>query len=357
MQRGRQLRIWLGRLVVVALAVIGTVIAIDAFRAGGSQTERPAAAPRPELVGPDVPQPGALAGTLTVAAGDACRLQTVGLADASLGPEGTRTSCGLWAAPAGDLAVVTRGHNGLWSELWLTRLGESPRLLRELGFVQGAPSWSPDGQRVAWCAPEATTTVLTVATGSRTTVAGCRPALTADGVLTRPDEPITGRMLLDGKPILGTHDLNRPFRLPDATIDVLGFDASTDGLLAVAVASFSDTLPRAVLELWRGHMLEGSVSLPLLVVPGRGVLGELVRFSPNGREIVVGFPGGVIELLVVDTDRHRIVLGPGPSRGFTWSPDGTWLARSTGTEIVIAGTERSEATYVLPLEVSALAWR
>ena len=323
----------------------------------GGETKRPAAAPKPQLAGPGVPQPGSLAGTLTFAAGAACRLQTVSLDDASLGEEGPRSTCDLWAAPTGRLAAVTRGHHGLWDELWLARLGDPPELLRELGFVQGDPSWSPDGEQLAWCGPDGTTTVLTLETDRRRSVRGCRPALGNDSVLTRPDEPVADSVLEEGRAILGPLDLNGPFRLPDARIDVLGFDRAPDGLLAVAVASFSDTFPRAVLELWREETLVGAVSLPLLVVPGRGVLGELVRFSPTGREIAVGFPRSAIELLVVDAPRRRIALELVPVSGFAWSPDGAWFARSTGDEIVIAGAERSEAAYVLPLEATGLAWR
>lgn len=351
------LRLWGGRLALLGVVAIAVAVGIDAVRGSGDEAARPVAAPRPELVGPSVPQPGVLDGTLTVAAGETCRLETVGLADASLGREGPRTACDLWAAPRGTLAAVTRGHNGLWNELWLARLGDSPRLLQELGFVQGDPSWSPGGKQLAWCGPEGTTTVLTVATGQERIVRGCRPALTAEGVLTRPSSPIASKVLLDGRAILDQLDLTRPFRVPDATIDVLGFDRSLDGLLAVAVVTFDDTMPRAVLELWRGRTLEGSLALPLLVVPGRGVLGELVRFSPTGGEVVVGFAGAAIQLLVVDALRRRIALEPTPSSGFAWSPDGAWLARSTGTEIVISGAERSEAVYVLPLEAWGLAWR
>ncbi len=340
------------------MSAIAIAVGIDAlFGDGGDVPTERAAAPKPELVGPAVPGPGTLAGTLTVTAGDGCRLQTVTLADASLGDEGPKTACDLWAAPTGTLAAVTRGHHGLWNELWLARLGDPPKMLEELGFVQGDPIWSSDGARLAWCDPDAQTTVLTVATGERSTIRGCRPAFGGKGILTRPDDPVAGRLLLDGETLLGPFDLNRPFRLPNAPIDVLGFDESADGLLAVAVVSFGDTLPRAVLELWRGRTLEGSISLPLLVVPGRGVLGELVRFSPTGREVVVGFPGAAIELLIVDAGRRRISLELVPSSGFAWSPDGAWLARSTRGEIVIAGAERSEAAYVLPLAASDLAWR
>ena len=122
------------------------------------------------------------------------------------------------------------------------------------------------------------------------------------------------------------------------------------------MVSFGDTLPRAVLELWRGRTLEGSISLPLLVVPGRGVLGELVRFSPTGREVVVGFPGAAIELLIVDAERRRISLELVPSSGFAWSPDGAW-SHARPAERSIAGAERSEEAHVLPLAASDLAWR
>ena len=99
------IRVWGSRLAIVAVSAIAIAVGIDALFGDGRDvpTER-AAAPKPELVGPAVPEPGTLAGTLTVTAGDGCRLQTVTLADASLGNEGPKTACDLWAAPAGRLA-------------------------------------------------------------------------------------------------------------------------------------------------------------------------------------------------------------------------------------------------------------
>ena len=356
--RPRGFGTWAWRLAIVALAGLGIAIVIDAL--GGGKESEPTTRPAPRverITGPNVPQPAVLKGTLYIAAGDRCRLTAIDLREVTQGDPGPETSCGLWAAPTGGLAAVTRApRDDRAEELWLVELADPPRLLRRVGLVVGDPSWSADGKRLAWCTLGGSTVVLEVQTGSRTHVRGCRPKLTPNGILTRPDEPLASRLLEGGTARLDRSELTRPFREPASRIDVLGFDASGDGLLAVTVAEFPDTLPRAWLELWRGHTLLDSLVLPLAAVPGPGFLSELVRFSPSGQEIAVGLARGTFELLVVDAQTHRLRLEPSLTKGFTWSPDGTWLVRSTGSELVFSGAERSEHVYAFPLAAFALAW-
>jgi len=253
---------------------------------------------------------------------------------------------------------VTREPGERTEQLWLVELGDPPKLARQIGLVVGDPSWSTDGRRLAWCTTSGTSVVLTVATGSRSRVRGCRPKLTAGGALTRPDRPLASQLLLDGEVLLDRSDLARPIADPGAAIDVLGFDAAATGLLAVSVAEFGhDDLPRAWFELWRGKTLVDSFVLPLAVVPGTGVLGELMQFSPSGQEIAVGLARGTFELLVVDARTHRLRLEPSRTSGFAWSPDGAWLVRSIRGELVFSGAERSERVYAIPFDASALGWR
>jgi len=356
--RGR-LGAWAWRLAIVALAALGIAVVVDAL--GGGKGSEPAAHPAPRLeriTGPNVPQPAALEGTLYIAEGDDCRLTAIDLQQITQGDPGPETSCGLWTAPAGRLAAVTRAaHDDQTEELWLVELADPPRLLRRVGPLAGDPSWAADGKRLAWCTPDGSTVVLEVATGSRTHVRGCRPKLTPEGILTRPNEPLAFQLLEGGVARLDRSELARPFRDPGSHIDVLGFDASADGLLAVAVAEFTDPRPRAWLELWRGHTLLGAFVLPIAAVPGPGFLDELVRFSPSGQEIAIGLARGTFELLVVDAQTHRLRLEPSLTKAFTWSPDGAWLVRSTGSEIVFSSAERSERVYTVPLAAFALAWR
>jgi hypothetical protein len=140
-----------------------------------------------------------------------CRLREVDLADAALGPEGPPTLCALWAAQSDGFVVVParrRAGTPDTAELWLARFRDRPKLLRPLAVARGTPSWSPEPRRLAWCRPDGTTAVLTLASGRRRLLPGCRPRFTPAGtVLTRPDQPLVGRVLQDGRAVLKERDL------------------------------------------------------------------------------------------------------------------------------------------------------
>jgi hypothetical protein len=352
---GAVLRVWGGRLAVVAVLGVGITVAVDALmhREDG-QHERAAPRPTHALGGPNVPSPTALHGTLYLAVGDTCRLQAINLAAVAAGMKGRATTCGLWVAPKGNLVAFSRDRRGQSYELWLARLGNPPAPIRRLGLAEGRPSWSDDGSRLAWCGPDESTVILDIARGTQRSIEGCRPAFTRLGVLTRR----AGEILRNGTVLIGRYDLGQPFRGMNAAVDVLGYDAARNGLVAVAVASSGRLFSRAALELWREQTLKGIIELPVSVTLGDGGgVSELVRFSPTGQEVVVGLPGGLFGLLVVDIRTRRITLMANNARAFVWSPDGAWLARSTGNAIVFSGSERSEPTYALPLEAWGIAWR
>ena len=352
-------RAWTGWLLGACVLAVAGVAAADAVRGGGTRAPAPstsADARGAPVSGPLVPQPGLLAGSLTVAAGESCGLARLDLESVVLHETGA-TSCDLWAAPDGELALVSVARRGSRYELWLAELGDSPRLIRPLGPARGEPSWASDATRVAWCTPGGTTRVLDLASGRERAVVGCMPRFAADGsVLTRRDRSVGPGVLRDGRLALDEEDLARGFATATGRIDVLGLAQGADGLLAVAVARLGRSSAEAAVELWRDGRLVASHALPLRVVPGIGAFGELLRFSPTGDELAVGFSRPAFGLMVLDLRSGRVVRDMTPTRGFAWSPDGRWLAAATRDEILIMGAVREEATYVLPLAVSALAW-
>jgi hypothetical protein len=341
---------------VLAVAI---TVAVDAVRGGGDRAPGSEPAPAHRSVrGPDVPQPDALPGTLTVLTTDGCRLQTLDLRSLTLGAPGPETSCDLWPSPNGKRALVSRDRRGGAYELWLAQLGEAPRLLRRLGIARGDPSWSPDGRRAAWCTSSGRSQVLELASGRTITIAGCRPRVLTDGsVLTLSGGAGSSLLLRNGLPLLPRRALLTGFGAPEPeSVDVLGFDQRDDGLLALAVAGIGDERPSIVLELWRGTTFQSATPLPLRVVPGAGALGELLRFSPSGEELAVGFARSTFGVMVLDVSSRQVVREPTTARGFAWSPDGRWLAIATRERIEVSGALRAETAYVIPLAGSALAW-
>jgi WD40 repeat protein len=350
-------------LVLASIAVLAGAAANDALRRGDSPKDASEPPKKFVLTGPNVPAPGALTGTLVFASQAGCRPRALELETVSLGEEGPSLECGLWVPANGELAAVSlRSELGMrGSQVALLHLGEPPRLARELGTVRGEPSWSEDGRRLAWCTAASDTVVLDVHTGARDRVAGCRPTIAPDGsVLTRPAQLLTPTLLRDSEVELGLEAFLQPFPPDsDGPLDVIGYDARQDGLLAVVTVRFeSGRLPRRILQLWRGDRLERAIELPELNLPaGYGRLGDRVEFDPSGREVAVAFPGAGKQMVIVDVESGRIVLKPTSQHGFSWSPDGTWLAVSTGDEIRILGPRRTEPAYVLPLGAASLAWR
>jgi hypothetical protein len=356
------MRTWL---VVGAVAVVLAVAAADALRdATGHRPDAradPGATHAPGESDPGLPPPGALPGRVYFERLDDCALEALDLASMKRVPGLLETRCGLWISPDGASAIVAldRPMRLASREIWFARLGASPVLVRRIGRAAGGVSWSPDGARVAWCRSDGQTVALSLRDRRREHIPGCRPVFAEDGsVLTRPDAPLTGRLLRDGELLLDEAELERGFdRSRPGIIDVLGYEMRADGLLAVAVVRFSGAAPEVVLELWRGKTLEASIPLPLLGSPaGSGRFGEVVRFSPSGGEVAVAFPGAGVRLVLVDVVTGRLVLPPTSQHGTAWSPDGVWFALSTGEEILVYGPGRSAPVYRLPLGAWTIAW-
>jgi WD40 repeat protein len=363
-RRGRPgRRILLTWLVLGAVVLIAAAAALDALRRGTSPTTVQAREETARLAGRLVPQPGALTGTLVFSSLAGCRPQLLSLETLRLERPGPSLECDLWVSPRGDLAVVSLapalGLRG--SRVALLELARQPELVRTLGIVRGEPSWSLDGERLAWCTAAGNTVVVVAETGARSEVPGCRPRLAPDGsVLTRPASPLAPTLLRDGEVVLGANELARGFPADgEGPLDVVGYDARPDGLLAVVAVRFeSGRRPRRLLQLWRERRLEAAIPLPELSLPaGYGRLGEHVEFGPTGREVAVAFPGAGKPMVVVDLETRTLAVEPTSQHGFAWSPDGTWLALSTGEEVRVFGPERQDPVYVLPVGAAAIAWR
>lgn len=347
------------------VAVIAVVAAGDALRGGLSHSNGPptAATEDGEAAGP-FPAVGTLPGTLYLTTLGECRLQAIDVARLARVVDGPETTCSFSLAPDGKRATIPlgprRGPLGRSRALWLAELGERLHLRRLAVARGGAATWSRDGTRVAWCRDEGDTVVLTLATAERRKVRGCAPKFAGDAVLTRPDEPLTPLLLRDGKVLLDETDVARGFPPgPPAPLDVLGYDVREDGLLAVVVVQFrSGRQPTPVLELWLKGEFVRVVELPILGSPaGRGRFGERVEFSPDGREIVVAFPGAGVRFVLIDVASGAELLPATSQHGIAWSPDGVWFAVSTAEAILVYGSTRTAPAYVLPIGASALAWR
>jgi WD40 repeat protein len=123
----------------------------------------------------------------------------------------------------------------------------------------------------------------------------------------------------------------------------------------VSVMLFAGGGPRLALELWRDGRLATTIRLAASEAPGPLV--RPVALSPDGTEVAVGSGGPVPGVAVYDTRTGQRLLRETRSQGLAWSPDGAWLALSTGDHIVVSGPVRSAPAYVLPVEATALAWR
>jgi hypothetical protein len=299
---------------------------------------------RPSSVaGPDVPPPDSLPGTLVFAEGARCRLRTLHLADLALGPPGPATACRLWAAPRGSLVATAlrpkqRGLDGLG----LVDLGSSrPRLVARPGRLASAPSWSPDGSLLAWC-DERGTVVLSVASGTSRNLYGCYPVFAPDGTL---------RL--------------RPRRGERESPGVLGLGIAADGTVVRAVVRAASGFPAdGALEIERRGAAAGRVELGRLYTPASWFHGLRIEVSPRSDEAALLFPETLTRPVGDDLAAFVDLAGEVevegltalPFAGLAWSPDGAWLALSTGRKVLIYGPDRTTPVYVLPVEARSLAW-
>lgn len=361
----------LSAVVVAGVVALVVAIAVDASRTAGE--------PRPDrgrgeersaelLVGPDTPQPGALPGRLIVAEGPGCRLRSLDLATMRLGRRGPATDCRLWSSPDGERVVVaTREAEPPFLQLALVvRDGREWQVDRRLGRSASPVAWAADGARLAWCDGRGTIVAAAEARDeTRRRVTGCYPTFAADGtVVTR---------VLDAPSLIALRDGEPWFRAGEPTtapgegfvglIRALGIGALPDGRIAVASVDLGEP-GTSRLALFRDAAEETSIPLATPETRiGPGTYGLRIDVSPTGGELAVRYPGDLTyagpDRLVGLTDlrsRSALPLPSGPVRGLAWSPDGTWLAVSTGSDVLVYGPGRIDPTYVLPLPAADVAW-
>jgi hypothetical protein len=355
------IRTWLA---VAAVALIAIFAAADALRGGADRPEPPATAPPPPasgLRGPDMPQAATLEGILYLAGPD-CALQALDLATLTLGEKSFDAGCDFDVGPTGLLASVLResvpGRDG--RVVWLARLDGKPRLVRPVGLARGQVTWAPEGESVAWCGEDFTTFVLDVGETQPRAFPGCRPKIGADlTVLTRPTTRMAGELLRDGEVVLSESELGRGLPADaDGPLDVLGYDANRDGLLAVSVVRHGEAAPEPVLELWADGDLERSIALPRFGdTSGSGSFAQVVRFSPDGSEVAAGLEGSGRRIALYDVRSGATLLEPTRQVDFDWSPDGRWFAVATGTAVEFYGAGRASPAYILPVPARRIAWR
>jgi hypothetical protein len=337
---------------VVVAAAIGVAALFDAVR--GDPPASPDGDPPLQIArlsGRDLPPPGALAGRLVFAERDSCRLRVLDLTSLVLGEPGPATGCRFWASPRGDVAVVTGTARD--RALELIRLeGERPLLAQRLGAATSPPTWSRDGARLAWCTGTSTT-LLELVTGRSERRRGCYPAFASDGSL------VTRLVTEDGLVVLRNGQIvTRPEQA--AGRHVVGHGVLPDGRLLVAIQSRQD---EAVLELWRGEALERTLPIQTygMIAQAFAVRLDLV----DETEAAVTPPSNLSALrpdnLVSSIDfrdgRPVDGLAERPSGGVAFSPDGAWVALSTGGEILVFAGGASEPLYTLPVAAGAVAWR
>ena len=249
------------------------------------------------------------------------------------------------------------------------RLGNPPELVRKLGLGQSVPTWSPDGSEIAWCGDDRATLVVDLEAGMQRSVPGCFPRfLPDDRLVTRDGSGPEASVFVDGTALLDERDLldgfffSRPAVVWAGGLHVLGSGAAPEGDLLVAIRTPGPTgQPTAVLERWQGEELRQAFPIPASYPPAVSFYGFRIEASPNGSEAAFLFPERLTPMAerlvaLVDLRTGAAELGEGSYAGLAWSPDGAWLALTTGQEVQIFGVDRSAPAYVLPLATRGLAW-
>jgi hypothetical protein len=359
-------RTWALLLGIGAIAVAAVVDAVRSDGVGaGTLLADEGGAPTPAdeaLDGPDSPPAGALPGRLVVVTGDDCRVRVIDLAGPTLGAEGPRTDCGLWSSATADVAAVSQprepGTPSSFARVSLVRLADPPEPVREIGLAAGEVAWSANSTRVALCGTDGTTAIHDVAGGIEREVDGCGPRFAADGsLLTSPTRVFGDQLLRDGEIELDAADLMQGFDpSTSGELDVLAYDETVDGLLAVSVLRLEPLGSRAVLQLWQDGDMVAGVELPRRFGVGSRRLGEYVRFNPTGTVLALGPSAARDPMTFVDLRLRRTSLELDYQRAFAWSPDGKWLAVALDREIAVYSENSAEPVYRLPLEVAALGW-
>jgi hypothetical protein len=205
--------------------------------------------------------------------------------------------------------------------------------------------------------------------GARRDVAGCHPVYLADGSLvTRGSADGSLVILANGSVQLDREDIAAAF---PPTVDaagqphVFGAAGAQDGSLLLAASWATSGGPRlARLGRWANGRLESAVPIPASYSSAVGAHGLTIEVDARSTEAALVYPERLsrpmaerLEALVeLRSGRVEPRLEAASYIGVAWSPDGAWLALTTGREVEIYGLDRSAPTYVLPVRARAIAW-
>ena len=354
-------------LLVLGVCALGVLVAVSSWRSeDGGEGERPRAgeptAGSDRLRGPDVPPEGALPGRLWVVvpagnsdAGD-CQLRAIDLGAVELEPPGVLEHCTL-VDVSRDGRYAVAGDDDL--QLALIDLRERPerRLDLEPSFRETSPrttrvaALDPAGRRVAWCAADNETAVVSLDGGERERFVGCDPRFGPDGALfTRTLPPLADEVRRDGRAILAGREFRQGLELEtDGAASLLAYDVGASGRVATKVRRVFG-LPQPTVQLWSGGSLEGSHRVSGLA-PSLQSSG--VELSPDETRVAFGWRGLLAGVLDFGFERTSRTLEHG---AYAFSPDGRWLAIGEGRRIAIYARGSDAPTYVMPVATLMLAW-
>jgi len=254
----------------------------------------------------------------------------------------------LWdLAWSPDGKRLASSETGNWVRVWDPAKGRELLKFRHRGTVERV-AWSPDGKRLATASWAQRISVWDIATGREVlTLRGHRSAV--HFVAWSPD----GNQLAS---------------------------AGEDGMVKVWDVSGNRGSPamegaRAVGLAWspQGRRLAWAGGRKVSLWDAKGgeqvLMGDVdakqVAWSPSGKHLAVGKPGGIV-VLDVETRRETRTLPSGDAKAISWSPDTTRLAVASGPMIEVWDVangrkvlswprftlERQPSTYSVP----SLAW-
>jgi hypothetical protein len=241
-------------------------------------------------------------------------------------------SCGLWVPRTGDRLAYgvgpPREDGQLFRVLDLSQGSDSRAYLARLDSV----TWSPDGQRVAWCSPSVPGGFELEVGGRFRALDDCPHAYTDSGQAVY----VRGRAI---------YVEDRLVRVASSRVTAVAF--GTDGSVAIVLgptvavfAGVDEDAPRARASLapFRGRPL----------------------FAPDNCAVLLRSPhrGSPPRVTVVSLGCRGVARRVVPGNEAAWSPDGMWFAASDhdSIEIYSARDRRPPAATIFE-EANQLVWK
>lgn len=327
-------------LLILAAVILLTGFAVaDAIRGDGSPRGQPQGEtgrsptetidlnPAPELGREQFdPVPGAPGSLVLTEAGD-CPVREFQVSSGDELPNTVpRSTCELWAAPVtAKVAVGIAPARGDAVPFRFVDLQHGRRSLGTSTALFGFLTWSPDGQRAAWCNTRRVGIDLELG-GAKRRLAQCPAAYTPDGEVAFANGH---RVVAGGRTLLRA----------SGTITFVRFGA--DGSAAVGVGGHR-------VDRYVNGRRVGSAALA-------GPLeGRLPTFSPDNCAALVR-SGNLLRPL--DLGCSRLGDRAFPGWAAAWSPDGRFLAAADQGVLRFYDLEDGREVASWPLTALVLAWR